>query len=96
MHGADEAILLNERDEISEGTYTNVFIEREGRLLTPPLSSGTLPGCLRDELLESGHCNEAVLTMADLQEASRIYLGNSLRGLIRAEMCDPKHAKAPA
>jgi len=96
VHGADEAILLNERDEISEGTYTNVFIEREGRLLTPPLSSGVLPGCLRDELLESGHCNEAVLTMADLQEASRIYLGNSLRGLIRAEMWDPKHAAAPA
>lgn len=34
--GADEAIFVNERGEISEGTYTNVFIERAGQLLTPP------------------------------------------------------------
>lgn len=84
--GADEAIFLNERGEISEGTFTNVFIERNRRLFTPPLSSGPLPGCLRAELLASGRCEEAVLTMADLQHADRIYLGNSLRGLIRAEL----------
>ena len=83
--GADEAIFINERGEISEGTYTNVFVERNGRLFTPPLSSGPLPGCLRAELLASGRCEEAVLTMADLQHADRIYLGNSLRDLLRAE-----------
>lgn len=83
--GADEAILLNERGEICEGTRTNVFIERGGRLLTPPLSSGALGGCLRAELLASGQCEEAVLTMTDLQHADRIFLGNSLRGLIRAQ-----------
>lgn len=83
--GADEAILLNERGEICEGTRTNVFIERGGRLFTPPLSSGALGGCLRAELLASGQCEEAVLTMTDLQHADRIFLGNSLRGLIRAQ-----------
>lgn len=82
--GVDEAILLNERGEICEGTRTNVFIERGGRLLTPPLSSGALGGCLRAELLASGQCAEAVLTVIDLQLADRVYLGNSLRGLIRA------------
>lgn len=82
--GADEAIVLNERDEVSEGSYTSVFIERGGHLLTPPLASGALPGCLRAELLASNRCSEAVLTPADLQGAERIYLGNSLRGLIQA------------
>lgn len=84
--GADEAILLNERGEVSEGTWTNVFIERNGRLLTPPVASGALPGCLRAELLERGDCKEAVLTLMDLQQAERIYLGNSLRGLLRAAL----------
>lgn len=82
--GADEAIFLNERGEICEGTRTNVFIERGGRLLTPPLSSGALGGCLRAELLASGQCEEAVLTMTDLQRADRVFLGNSLRGLVGA------------
>lgn len=89
VRGANEAILLNERGEISEGTYTNVFIERSGQLVTPPLSSGALPGCLRAELLASGRCTEAVLTIDDLRRASRIFLGNSLRGLVRAEMQVP-------
>lgn len=87
--GADEAILLNQCGEISEGTRTNVFLERQGKLLTPPLSSGGLPGCLRAELLESGRCREAVLTPDDLYGADRVFLGNSLRGLVRAIPCRP-------
>lgn len=83
-HGADEAILLNERGEITEGTRTNVFIRRQARLLTPPLSSGVLPGCLRAELLESGQCEEAVLAVSDLYGADQVFLGNSLRGLVQA------------
>lgn len=88
-HGVSEAIFLNERGEVSEGTYTNIFIERGGQLVTPPLSSGALPGCLRAELLASGRCVEGVLTIDDLRRASRICLGNSLRGLVRAEMGIP-------
>lgn len=84
--GADEAILLNERGEVAEGTFTNVFVERGGRLATPPLSAGALPGCLRAELIESGRCTEAVLVATDLVEGGvPIYLGNSLRGLVPAE-----------
>lgn len=84
--GCDEAVFVNERGEISEGTYTNVFVARSGTLLTPPLSSGALPGCLRAELLETGQCNECVLTRRDLQRADCIYLGNSLRGLLPAKL----------
>ena len=42
--GTDEAILLNERGEVCEGTITNLFLRRGDRLLTPPLSCGLLPG----------------------------------------------------
>ncbi|WP_419908698.1 aminotransferase class IV family protein [Hoeflea sp.] len=82
----DEVVLCNEKDELCEGTITSVFLQvRESEtLLTPALSSGLLRGVLRQELLDTGKAREAVLTRSDLQAASRIYVGNSLRGLIPA------------
>lgn len=85
--GVDEAILLNERGEICEGTITNLFLRRSGRLLTPPLACGLLPGVLREELLRSGQAQEAVLMPADLGDGA-LFLGNALRGLIPARL-DP-------
>ena len=82
--GCDEVVYLNERGEIVEASGANVFARIGGRLLTPPLSSGALPGCLRRDLLERGECHEAVLMHSDLETAEAVYLGNSLRGLIRA------------
>lgn len=83
--GADEVLYLNERGEVAEGSRTNVFIERGGRLLTPPLSSGLLPGVFRAELIAQGKAHEAVLTLADLADADAVFVGNSVRGLVKAE-----------
>ncbi|MFQ5347033.1 MAG: aminodeoxychorismate synthase component I [Rhodothalassiaceae bacterium] len=83
---ADEIIFRNERGEIVEGTRTNIFVEREGILLTPPLESGPLPGVLRQQLLTAGAACEAVLTLDDLRAAPRLYVGNSARGLMRARI----------
>jgi len=83
--GVDEVVFLNERDELTEGSITNLFIERAGVLLTPALSSGLLPGTLRAELIATGRAVEQVLTLADLQRADAIWLGNSVRGLISAQ-----------
>ena len=83
--GADEVVYLNERGELAEGSRTTIFIERDGVLLTPPLSAGVLPGVLRAALIQSGRAAEARLTRADLEGANPIYLGNSLRGLQRAK-----------
>jgi len=82
----DELLFLNEREELCEGTITNLFVEMpDGRRLTPPVSCGLLPGILREQLLEEGWA-EAVLTMNDLNSAKAIYMGNSLRGLIPAKL----------
>ena len=80
----DEVVFLNETGAVVEGSRTNIFVEREGILMTPPLSAGCLPGILREELLAGGHCREAPLTAADL--AGGFFAGNSLRGLIAAEL----------
>jgi 4-amino-4-deoxychorismate lyase len=81
--GVDELVFLNTRGEICEGTITNIFVQAEGVLLTPPLASGLLPGCLRAELLETGAAREAVLRPDDLAGLP-LFVGNSLRGLIPA------------
>lgn len=53
-NGADEAVMANTQGELCEGTGSNVFLERDGELLTPPLSSGCLAGITRELLLEWG------------------------------------------
>ena len=85
---ADEVILLNERDEVCEGTITNIFAESaDGMLLTPPLTSGLLPGVLRAELIRERKARGEVLKLDDLRHR-KLFVGNSLRGLIRAELIE--------
>ena len=70
--------------QLTEGSFTNLFVERGGVLLTPPLSVGLLPGILRAELIESGRAVEATLTRGDLKHG--FFVGNALRGLIPATL----------
>ena len=84
---ADEVLLLNERGEVCEGTITNLFVDMgEPLLVTPALGSGLLPGVLRGEMIDEGKAKEAVLTEVDLRAARALYVGNSLRGLIKARL----------
>jgi para-aminobenzoate synthetase/4-amino-4-deoxychorismate lyase len=78
--GLDEALFLNRRGEIAEASRNNVFVEIDGRLVTPPLCCGLLPGVLRGHLLATGAAVEAPLTLDDLRRAPRAFLGNSLNG----------------
>jgi len=59
--GADEALLLGSSGELSCGATSNLLIWRHSRWLTPPLSSGCLPGVMRGRLLELGLAEEAAL-----------------------------------
>ena len=64
LTGCDEVVFLNKKGELTEGTRTNLFIELDGRLFTPALACGLLPGTLREELLDlpRAAASEAVLT----------------------------------
>jgi para-aminobenzoate synthetase / 4-amino-4-deoxychorismate lyase len=90
--GADEVIYLNERGELAEGSRTSIFIERGGKLITPQASAGILPGVLRQDLLDEGRVTEHVLTLNDLNKANVVYLGNSVRGLVKAMPLVPRLA----
>ncbi|MFZ4535368.1 aminodeoxychorismate synthase component I [Propionivibrio sp.] len=77
-----DVIFLNTRGEVCEGARSNVFVERGGMLLTPPLSCGLLPGVMRRHLLETGRAVECLLSREDLLGASAIFVANALRGLV--------------
>jgi branched-chain amino acid aminotransferase len=77
--GASEAILLNTRGELCEGTGSNVFVVIEGQVLTPPLSSGCLAGITRQLVLEWTAAQEADLDATALRQASEAFLTSSTR-----------------
>ncbi len=84
---ADEVLLLNEKDELCEGTITSLFVDMgDGQLLTPPLECGLLNGVLRQELLQNSTAKTAILTLQDLQNTKKIFVGNALRGMIPARL----------
>ncbi|MFQ5575246.1 MAG: branched-chain amino acid transaminase [Terriglobia bacterium] len=49
--GYDEAILLNDRGQVADGSGENVFVVKNGRLITPPTSAGALDGITRDSII---------------------------------------------
>ncbi|WP_129791637.1 aminodeoxychorismate synthase component I [Sphingosinicella sp. CPCC 101087] len=80
--GTFEIVYRDPDGFLTEGSFTSLFVERDGRLLTPPLARGLLPGILRERLIEEGSAEEADLREQDL--AGGFLIGNSVRGLIRA------------
>ncbi len=56
--GCFEMLFVNQDGDITEGTISNVFVERQDRLLTPPIRCGLLPGILRESLLKTGRAVE--------------------------------------
>ncbi len=84
--GFDEVIFLNERGEVAEGAITNLFVETDGQLLTPPASCGLLEGIRRHRVLadRSLRAEERILYPGDLRMCRRILLTNSVRGMVPA------------
>ena len=84
-HGdCDEIVFTDAEGFLTEGSYSNIFVERGGVYHTPPLSRGLLPGVLRAELIETGQAIEADLKPEDLGHG--FLCGNSLRGLVSARL----------
>ncbi|NVD41566.1 aminotransferase class IV [Ensifer sp. HO-A22] len=82
----EEVLLLNEKGEVCEGTITTIFLDDgSGTLKTPPIACGLLAGVLRTELICQRRARVARLSPDDLARG-QLYVGNSLRGLIRAKL----------
>ena len=81
--GFDDAIMLNDLGHVCETTVANILVEKDGKLMTPPLDDGLLPGVMRHYFMEHLDILEATLTMEDLYQSDGVYLTNSLVGAIK-------------
>ncbi len=79
IEGFADVILVNERGELTETTRGNLALLLDGRLFTPIVSSGLLPGVWREELLARGELEERTLYPEDLYRADKAYMLNSVR-----------------
>jgi len=79
-----ETIFVDPDGWLTEGSFTNIFVQKDGLWLTPPATRGLLPGVLRAAMLRDGSAQEADLRCADL--ADGFYIGNALRGLMPAQL----------
>lgn len=78
LRGAGDALLLNTKDRVAESTIANVFALCRGRLLTPPVADGALPGIARALLLKRLGASESSLTVKMVAAADAVLLTNSL------------------
>ena len=85
---AEDVLLWNERRELTESCAANLVLEIDGRLLTPPLSCGLLPGTFRAHLLERGEIEEQILPLDALERATRRLLINSVRRCCELRLSD--------
>lgn len=80
-NGFDSALFLNERDEVCETSFANIFFVRDKKILTPDVSSGLLRGTMRDFLLENFEINEEKICAKDLASFDECFISNSLMGV---------------
>lgn len=83
-----DVILVNERGELTETSRGNIALLLSDTLFTPPLSCGALPGTMRAEMLERGELAERVLYEGDYRAAEKIFMLNSVRGMIECRRID--------
>jgi para-aminobenzoate synthetase/4-amino-4-deoxychorismate lyase len=82
--GSFEAVFTDPEGRLTEGSFTNIFVERGEKLVTPPIERGLLPGLLRQRLIDEGRAEEGDLTPDDLKDG--FLIGNMVRGLIKAKL----------
>lgn len=80
-----DEIYFNEKGELTEGSRSNIVLQLNGELFTPPVECGLLNGVLRQVLLKEGKIQERILTRADLDSAEKIFCINSVRGMVEVE-----------
>ena len=83
---SDDVIFWNERGEITESRIANVVVEIDRQLFTPPVSAGLLAGTFRDQLLHEGKIKERVITVEELENASEVFLINSVRKWMKVSL----------
>jgi len=86
--GFYDVVFMNEKNEVTEGAISNIFIKRNGVFYTPSLNCGLLDGTFRKHLLKSKKIpiKEKILHKDDIINADQIYLTNAVRGMVKVRL----------
>ena len=84
--GMDERIFLNTKGQICEGTVSNIFFVRDGRIYTPAIDSGLLPGTVRGYICESEAVTQTVIFPDELSSYQECFVTNSLMGVMPVKL----------
>ena len=82
--GTFEVVMIDAAGYLTEGCFSTLFVERNDKLVTPPLSRGVLPGILRQSLIDMGEAVEGDLRVSDLERG--FFIGNAARGMVAATL----------
>lgn len=92
--GADEPLFYNTRGEVCETATANVFLVKDGAIFTPPLTSGCLPGTMRQRVMREANVKEVVLTDSDVASADEVFLTSAIRGVVPVTEIDGRRISA--
>jgi branched-chain amino acid aminotransferase len=94
--GCGEGIFVNTDDHVAEGTGTNLFVVRDGRVVTPPIAAGVLDGITRALVLEwCDEVEERNLTLEEAQAADEVFITSTNRDVQAIERWDEITWPAP-
>ncbi|KGA14657.1 hypothetical protein GM51_16695 [freshwater metagenome] len=93
--GAHEAIMPNTKGELCEGTGSNIFVVKDGQVMTPPLSGGCLGGITRALVIKWFDVKEVDLPMSVLRDVDEAFLTSSTRDIQPISKIDDRVLVAP-
>lgn len=88
--GYDDMLFYNESTQLCETAIANIFMVAEGKILTPPVSAGLLPGILRQWVLDNADVQVKMLTHDDVMAAEEFFITNSLMGIMPVKAIDDR------
>lgn len=77
----NDCLVLNTHERIADSTIANIFLIKEQKIFTPPLSEGCIDGVMRRYIMEQYEVNETVLTSNDILSADELFLTNAMYGI---------------
>ncbi len=91
--GFEETLFFNTSGHLCEAATANIFLVKSGKLITPSLASGCLPGITRERVIGMAArvgipCEEREVTMEELQSVDELFLTSSIRGVMRVSRVD--------
>ena len=88
----DECVLLNDKQELCESIFANIFVVKANQIFTPSISSGCVAGTARHFILKhfssSFSISEKVISIAELKDADELFLSNAIRGIQSVAVLD--------